>query len=56
LRARARLDSAGQDESGYLVPLEVIAAGAPNQAEHWLRRFHGPWGEDVREIFAETSI
>ena len=56
LRARARLDSAGQDESDYLVPLEVIAAGAPNQAEHWLRRFHGPWGEDVREIFAETSI
>ena len=46
----------GQDESGYLTPLEAIAAGAPTQAEHWLERFHGPWGGDVREIFAEAAI
>jgi glutamate--cysteine ligase len=56
LRARARRDSQGQDESAYLTPLEAIAAGGPTQAEHWLQRFHGPWGEDVREIFAEASI
>jgi glutamate--cysteine ligase len=56
LRARARRDSAGQDESGYLMPLEAIAAGAPTQAEHWLGRFHGPWSGATREIFAEAAI
>ena len=56
LRARARLDAEGQDESGYLMPLEAITAGAPTQADHWLGRFHGPWDGDIREIFAETSI
>jgi len=56
LRARARRDAAGQDESDYLLPLEAIAAGAPTQAEHWLGRFHGPWGGNLREIFAEAAI
>jgi glutamate--cysteine ligase len=56
LRARARRDAAGQDESGYLAPLEAIAGGAPTQAEHWLGRFHGPWGGDLREIFAEAAV
>jgi glutamate--cysteine ligase len=56
LRARARRDTSGDDESAYLVPLEAIASGAPNQAEHWLERFHGAWGEDVHEIFAEAAI
>ena len=56
LRARARRDAAGQDESAYLAPLEAIAAGAPTQAEYWLARFHGPWSGDLREIFAEASI
>jgi glutamate--cysteine ligase len=56
LRARSRRDSAGRDESVYLMPLEVIAAGAPTQAEHWLERFHGTWGANVREIFAESAI
>jgi glutamate--cysteine ligase len=56
LRARARRDPAGHDESGYLMPLEAIAAGAPTQSEHWLGRFHGPWSGDTREIFAEAAI
>ena len=56
--ARARRGSTppGQDESAYLAPLEAIAAGAPTQAEHWLARFHGDWGGDVRQIFAEAAI
>jgi glutamate--cysteine ligase len=56
LRARSRRDSAGRDESGYLMPLEAIASGAPTQAEHWLERFHGTWAANVREIFAESAI
>lgn len=56
LRARRRLDSAGQDETGYLAPLAAIAEGAPNQAEAWLARFHGVWGGDVTRIFAEAAV
>jgi glutamate--cysteine ligase len=56
LRARGRLDPAGQDESGYLRPLEAITAGAPTQAEYWLECFRGPWRGDLREIFAGASI
>jgi glutamate--cysteine ligase len=56
LRARARRDAAGRDESVYLAPLEEIAAGAPTQAERWLERFHGPWRGDVRRIYAEAAI
>lgn len=56
LRARARRNAAGDDESVYLSPLEAIAAGAPTQAEHWLSQYHGPWQGDVRPIFAEAAI
>ncbi|MDA8250750.1 MAG: glutamate--cysteine ligase [Rhodospirillales bacterium] len=56
LRARARRDAAGQDESVHLAPLEAIAAGAPTQAEHWLAQYEGPWRRDVRPIFAAAAI
>jgi glutamate--cysteine ligase len=56
LRARARRNAAGEDESVYLAPLEAIAAGAPTQAEHWLARDRGSWHGDVRQIFAEAAI
>jgi glutamate--cysteine ligase len=56
LRARARRNAAGEDESGYLAPLEAIAAGAPTQAEQWLARYDQAWQGDVRQIFAEAAI
>jgi glutamate--cysteine ligase len=56
LRARARLDAAGRDESIYLAPLEAIATGAPTQAEHWLERFRRVWDGRAAEIFAEAAI
>ncbi len=56
LRARARLDAAGRDESGYLAPLQEMAAGGPTQAERWLARFENEWGGDVSPIFAESAI
>jgi len=56
LRARARNDAAGLDESIYLKPLEAIAAGEPTQAEQWLARYHQAWQGDVREIFSEAAI
>jgi glutamate--cysteine ligase len=56
LRARGRHNLAGEDESVYLAPLQAIAAGAPNQAAHWLERYHKEWHGDVRPIFAEAAI
>jgi glutamate--cysteine ligase len=56
LRARARIDATGADESVYLTPLQEIAAGKPTQAEAWLERYHGAWHGDISRIFAEAAI
>jgi glutamate--cysteine ligase len=56
LRARRRLDAAGDDEQGYLDPLWTIAAGAPTQAEYWLERYNGAWRGEVGRIFHEAAI
>jgi glutamate--cysteine ligase len=52
LRARARRDAAGRDETVHLAPLQALVAGAPTQAERWLARYHGPWAGDISRIFA----
>jgi glutamate--cysteine ligase len=36
--------------------LQEIVAGGPTQAEHWLARYRGVWGETVTPIFAEAAI
>ncbi len=50
LRAR------GLGEEAMLAPLHAIVAGGPTQAEHWLRRYHGAWGGDVRRVFDEAEV
>ena len=56
LKARARHNPSGLDESVYLAPLHEIGAGAPTQAEHWLVRYHGDWHGDVTRIFSEAAF
>lgn len=56
LRARARHGLGNDDETTYLDPLDALVHGAPNQAEHWLARYHGPWHGDARRIFSEAAI
>jgi glutamate--cysteine ligase len=56
LRARGRVNAAGEDERVYLDPLLAIAAGAPTQAEHWLQRYHGAWQGEIGRIFHEAAI
>jgi glutamate--cysteine ligase len=56
LRARGRLNAAGEDEGIYLAPLQDIADGGPTQAEHWLGRYHGAWHGDVSRIFGEAAF
>jgi glutamate--cysteine ligase len=56
LRARGRVNEAGDDERAYLDPLQAIAAGAPTQAEYWLERYHCAWCGEVGRIFQEAAI
>ncbi len=55
LRARARRNANGHDETHYLDPLRAIVAGGPVQAEVWLDRYRNVWGHDVRRLFDEAA-
>jgi glutamate--cysteine ligase len=56
LSARARLNAAGDNESGFLDPLREIVARGATPAEMLLERFHGEWQGDVRRIYDEMSF
>jgi glutamate--cysteine ligase len=56
LRARGRINAAGEDEQAYLQPLQAVAAGAPTQAEHWLERYNRAWGGEAGRIFHEAAV
>jgi len=55
LRARARKDSVGGTEEGFIEPLFQIAESGKTRAEELLERYEGPWKRDVSKIFAEYS-
>ncbi len=54
--ARDGLTARGLDEQSMLDPLDAIVAGAPNQAQHWLERYHGAWQGDASRIFGEAAV
>jgi glutamate--cysteine ligase len=56
LRARARLNSAGDDESGFLSPLREIVARGTTPAELLLEHYHGAWNGDVSHVYEEMSF
>jgi glutamate--cysteine ligase len=56
LQSRARLNSAGDNESGFLDPLREIVARDMTPAETLLERYHGEWGGDVGKIYDEMSF
>jgi glutamate--cysteine ligase len=56
LKARARRDALGRDETRFLDPLDEMLAGEGTQAEYWLKRFDGAWAGDARNIMAEAAI
>ena len=55
LRTRARHDSIGGTEEGFIEPLFQIVEGNKTRAEDLLERFHGPWKGDVTKLFEEFS-
>jgi glutamate--cysteine ligase len=56
LAARARLNAAGDNESGFLDPLREIVSRGTTPAEVLLERYHGEWNGDVSHIYDEMSF
>ena len=53
LAARARLNASGDNESGFLAPLQEIAESGITPAERKLGKFHTEWNGSVDPIFTE---
>jgi glutamate--cysteine ligase len=55
LAARARLNGAGDNETGFLLPLRHVAESGETPAERKLKLFHGAWNGSVDPLFFECS-
>ena len=55
LSARKRLNSAGDNETGFLAPLEEVAESGQTPAERKLALFHGEWNGTVDPVFSECA-
>jgi glutamate--cysteine ligase len=56
LASRARLNAAGDNETGYLQPLEDIVTRGQTRAERLLDLYHGAWGGDLSQIYADSRF
>jgi len=53
LTRRARLNSAGDNEGGFLDPLRDVVATGMTPADRLLQKYHNEWGGDVSHIYGE---
>ncbi len=56
LTARGRLNTSGDNESGFLDPLRDVLAKGKSPAAQLLDRYHGEWNKDVSRIYDEMSF
>ena len=56
LTRRAKLNSAGDNEGGFLDPLRDVVATGMTPADRLLARYHGEWNGDVSHIYEEFSF
>ena len=54
LSARARLNSSGDNEAGFLEPLGEIVASGKVPAQRLLDKYHGEWGGDISRVYEES--
>ncbi|MBC2665827.1 glutamate--cysteine ligase [Novosphingobium flavum] len=53
LNARAQLNEAGDNESGFLGPLDDIVASGKVPSEVLLEKYHGAWGGDISRAYED---
>ncbi|MEM1133862.1 MAG: glutamate--cysteine ligase [Pseudomonadota bacterium] len=56
LASRNRLNTGGDNETGFLKPLHDIVASGKTPAQQLLDRYHGEWGGDLGRIYDEMSF
>jgi len=56
LRRRARVDSVGTHEEGFLQPLVELVDRGYTRAEEMLANFRGPWAGDMARLFSEYNF
>lgn len=56
LTARNRLNTSGDNETGFLDPLREVVAKGKSPAAQLLERYHGEWNGDVSRIYDEMSF
>ncbi len=56
LTRRARLNSSGDNEVGFLDPLRDVVATGRTFADRLLDRYHGEWNGDVSRVYEEYSF
>jgi glutamate--cysteine ligase len=56
LAARARLNGAGDNETGFLDPLREIVWSGKVPAQVLLDHYHGVWGGDISRVYDEASF
>jgi len=56
LTRRGRQNSAGDNESGFLDPLNEIVASGKTPAERLLDLYHGEWQGDLSRIYSEMNF
>jgi glutamate--cysteine ligase len=55
LAARGRLNAAGDNETGFLSPLQEVAEPGVTPAERKLALFHGAWNGSVDPALTECA-
>ncbi|WP_265528823.1 glutamate--cysteine ligase [Sphingomicrobium marinum] len=56
LTTRARLNSSGDNETGFLDPLREIVASGKTPADRLLDAYHGEWNESVAPVYEHYSF
>ena len=54
LSRRVRLNASGDNETGFLEPLEEIVDSGKVPAQRLLDKFHGEWGGDIARVYEES--
>lgn len=54
LSSRARLNSSGDNETGFLDPLDEIVASGKVPAQRLLDSYHGEWGGDITQVYKQS--